>query len=165
MKNSSRETNSGSTSRLDSEAVDALAERLEFASSALGKRITTACASSASTLTPAQYHLLAMLGTEQGGCRVTELAEKGGVQPSAITAIVDRLVERGLLSRERDPHDRRVVRVSATPAGLDQVRCAHQAVRDYLRPLLAQLEPDELEGLIHAMEKLWRLAEDSAEEN
>lgn len=150
-------------SRLDPGVIDALAERLEVASSAIGKRISGACGTGTSTLTPAQYHLLFALSQESaGGLRVTQLAEYGGVQPSAVTAIVDRMVERGLLSRESDPKDRRAVLIVPTAAGLAEVDRAHAAVRDYLRPLLGRLEPDELQMLVSVLEKLWRIASEDA---
>lgn len=144
----------------DPAAIDALAERLEAASSLLTKRISGACGGH-STLTPAQYHLLAALAHEPHGLRVTQLAEYGGVQPSAITAIVDRMVDRGLLARERDANDRRAVIVAVTDAGHAELSCAHQAVRDYLRPILGGLEPEELADFVRVFEKLERIAQES----
>jgi DNA-binding MarR family transcriptional regulator len=52
------------------------------------------------------------------GCTMSELASRLGIGVSAATGLVDRLVERGVLEREADPDDRRVVRVRMSPAGV-----------------------------------------------
>lgn len=47
----------------------------------------------------------------------SQLADLLGVTPSAITAMVESLVRRGLATRSHDPHDRRVTMVQVTGAG------------------------------------------------
>lgn len=49
--------------------------------------------------------------------RMVEIAQLLGVAKSAITKTVDRLEDRGLLARERDPGDRRTVYASLTERG------------------------------------------------
>src|SRR6188472_3626816 len=53
---------------------------------------------------------------EQAGLSSRELALQLGVGPSAITPLVDRLVERELVTRREDPRDRRITRLSVTPS-------------------------------------------------
>lgn len=48
---------------------------------------------------------------------VTELAETAGVTPSTMSLTLDRLERAGLVMRERDPDDRRVMNVRLTEAG------------------------------------------------
>lgn len=63
---------------------------------------------------------------EHGGvCTMRDLAGALHTCGSSATAIVDRLVALRLARRERDPHDRRVVRVAIAPKGIrvmDQIR-------------------------------------------
>lgn len=54
----------------------------------------------------------------RGRSNATELAQELGVDPSAMTRMLDRLEAKGLLVRERSQADRRVVRVQLTEAGL-----------------------------------------------
>jgi DNA-binding MarR family transcriptional regulator len=55
--------------------------------------------------------------------------------------VVDRLQRRGLLAREPDPQDRRVIRIALTPAGADlrvRVRAAlHEAITQRFPTLIA----------------------------
>lgn len=48
------------------------------------------------------------------GIRPTQLREHLGITSAGITALIDRLVERGIVRRDVDPDDRRVNRISVT---------------------------------------------------
>jgi long-chain acyl-CoA synthetase len=67
-------------------------------------------------LTPPQYRLLALL--EDGRSTATYAAERLAVSPPSVTAIVDGLVTRGLVTREHVEGDRRRVALHMTEAGL-----------------------------------------------
>ena len=68
-------------------------------------------------VTMAQGRVLMVVG-HGPGCTMGELASRLGIGVSAATGLVDRLVERGVLERDSDPADRRVVRVRMSPAGI-----------------------------------------------
>lgn len=67
-------------------------------------------------MTNDQYYLLRDI-KKKGKYTSTELASVFGVSKSAITAMTNRLVEKGLLQRTRDPNDRRVVYLTLTEHG------------------------------------------------
>jgi DNA-binding MarR family transcriptional regulator len=66
------------------------------------------------SLSPPQVRLLFIIASRKDGFQVTELADKVGITPGAVTQFVDALVEKGLVSREGDPADRRIVRLKLT---------------------------------------------------
>jgi DNA-binding MarR family transcriptional regulator len=87
-------------------------------------------------LTPAQYRIMKLAAA--GGERSTRLAHLLAVAKPTLTAIADGLVAAGYACRAAEPGDRRVVRLSLTPAGraaLDQADAAYAA---WLGPLLAE---------------------------
>jgi DNA-binding MarR family transcriptional regulator len=53
----------------------------------------------------------------KGTIGMTELGSVLHVEKSSLSNLVDRLEQRGLVSRTRDPHDRRATRVSLTDEG------------------------------------------------
>lgn len=65
-------------------------------------------------LTPPQSFLLRLLDEPRP---MRELAELLGYDASNITAIADKLEDRGLLERQADPSDRRVKRLALTRSG------------------------------------------------
>ncbi|NJO79418.1 MAG: MarR family transcriptional regulator [Cyanobacteria bacterium RM1_2_2] len=67
-------------------------------------------------LTPFHYLVLCCLW-EEDGLSTSGIAEKLGQLGATLTGVVDRMEERKLVYRERDPADRRVVRIWLTAAG------------------------------------------------
>jgi DNA-binding MarR family transcriptional regulator len=73
-------------------------------------------------LTPFHWVVLCCLWQEDGlaTCKIGERLQQVG---GTLTGVLDRMEERGLVRRERDPRDRRIYRIWLTPAGkqLEQV--------------------------------------------
>lgn len=91
----------------------------------------------------------AMLHTKEAGeagIRMTDLADRVLLTKAGLTALVDRLEDRGLLARRPGRDDRRVKRIVLTPAGWDlfrQAAAVHNATveqwfRQYLDENTAQ---------------------------
>src|SRR5436309_2394070 len=94
-----------------------LAERLAelFNDISLRMRPTVLDSWSEIALTMHEFRALSIL--LQGRLRVTDLAQLLGIRLSSATNLVDRLELKGLLQREHDLHDRRVVWCGLTPLG------------------------------------------------
>jgi DNA-binding MarR family transcriptional regulator len=89
-------------------------------------------------LNAAEINALANLG-DGGTLSVRELSGRTGSRASTLTGILDRLENRGYLTRELDPADRRSFRLPLTEAG--------QAVAARVLAAIADLERDALAGL------------------
>jgi DNA-binding MarR family transcriptional regulator len=76
-------------------------------------------------------------------CTMGELAGSLRVTMGAATGLVDRLVQQGLVQREPDPSDRRVVRVRLTPAGQRAHTALVRGVRRRLSAALEKLSPEQ----------------------
>ena len=89
-------------------------------------------------LTPPQFYVLACIGYS-GRLPFGEIGVKMMVTVSNLTGIVDRLEEKGLVVRERDSHDRRVVYVRLTDKGKKLYRVSvdafEESVSDFFYPL------------------------------
>jgi DNA-binding MarR family transcriptional regulator len=97
-----------------------------------------------------------------GPCRLTELAAREGVTQPAMTQLVSRLQAEGLVARDTDPSDGRVVQVSITDAGRAALADRRATRGKRLAELLDRLSPADREALtaaVPAMEALSRLAE------
>jgi DNA-binding MarR family transcriptional regulator len=95
----------------------------------------------------------------QGPLTMRELCTVEQVQPPSMTRIVAALAAAGLVVREPDARDRRVVWVKVTHDGrrlLDRSRRRKEA---YLAKALRSLDPGELETLEDAADLLERLTE------
>lgn len=106
-----------------------------------------------SGLTGAQYFILRLLATKEEWT-VTELADAMGVKPSAITAMVDRMVKCEFVLRGRDEADRRLVIVRLSDRGREVFNQCEPKRREIIERYLNGLEPAELEFLVKIYEKL-----------
>ncbi len=70
---------------------------------------------------------------------VANLAKEIHLSPSTVVGILDRLDDKGLISRNRDVKDRRVVKVTATEKGKDFSNRAPSPLQDKLANSLSQL--------------------------
>jgi DNA-binding MarR family transcriptional regulator len=68
-----------------------------------------------------------------GAMSPAELANRLGVTRSSVTALVDRLEQAGLVSRQNDPHDRRRLRLVVTADGDQVLRKTRARSLDALR--------------------------------
>ncbi|MFN8450254.1 MAG: MarR family transcriptional regulator [Anaerolineae bacterium] len=74
----------------------------------------------------------------------SELAKRRKVSLQSASVLVQALVERGWLSREPDPKDRRQSLLRVTPEGMVEAQARHQQMTEYIAEVLADLTPEEL---------------------
>lgn len=93
-------------------------------------------------LTTSQLATLRQLG-RYGPLPAGHLARGIAVSQATITGVVDRLEERGLVTRSRDPRDRRRVVVDLTEQGLRVVASSPPPLHERFMLRLAELPPAE----------------------
>ena len=85
--------------------------------------------------------------------RMTRLARRVLFSPSGLTRAVDRLVGAGLIERQRDPADARVVVARLTDHGRERLRSAAQThVRGIRRHFTARLSESQLREVASALQ-------------
>jgi DNA-binding MarR family transcriptional regulator len=102
---------------------------------------------------PAQLHVMGVLH-EVGPITVSHLATRLGISPPSTSAMVDRMVDGGLVERVRGEEDRRVVSVWLTPAGEAALAAAIGGRRGKLERVLGQLDPTELADTLRVLSRL-----------
>lgn len=97
-------------------------------------------------LTRAQLRTLALLS--EGPDRMTSIAARLEISLPAATGLIDRLVAKGLVTRERDPEDRRAVVCAVAPEGWRALERFYEVGRDEFEEVVRRLTPEELETVI-----------------
>lgn len=136
-----------------------LASALRLAVARLARRVRQEGTSAGDDLTASR---LAALTTIEalGPITLGELAAIEQVQPPSMTRIVARLEEGGLVERQVDPRDRRIVRVRATAVGKRLLAQTRTKRDEFLAQRVARLTEDERELLERAIPLLEKLQED-----
>jgi DNA-binding MarR family transcriptional regulator len=87
----------------------------------------------------------------EGPRRLTSLATDEGVAQPSMTQLVQRLERQGLVERNRDPGDKRVVWVAITDAGRRLLSDRRASRAEELATLLAALPPEDEAALAAAV--------------
>ena len=111
-----------------------------------------------SGMTPQQYWLVRHLW-KAGPLSIGELARALGVTTGSATVACKRLEKAGLLTRERQSEDERVVQVALTEQGIAQFDALRQQKRETLAELLSVLDQREQEELHRMIDRLLDAAE------
>ena len=103
----------------------------------------------------ADFDVLAQLAQADGELRMTELADRALISRSGMSRRVARLVNEGLVRREKADTDARGVVVALTKAGLARLaETAPVHARGISKLFVAQLDDQELAFLEHALSKV-----------
>lgn len=86
-----------------------------------------------------------------GSQRITAMAASEGVSQPSMTQLVQRLEQRGLVTRGSDPTDGRVALVSITDQGRAVLSARRARVAEWLEAMLADLPPGDARALADAV--------------
>jgi DNA-binding MarR family transcriptional regulator len=101
-------------------------------------------AARAAGITPRQHLLMLQIaGSDDGTTTVSELVQKLALTQSAVTELVQRAEQAGLVARATSSEDGRVVHLSLTAEGAARLAASHDALgaeRAHLRELIDALD-------------------------
>ena len=113
-------------------------------------------------LTVAQLKSLVVIASE-GSTSSSKLAQVLGVTPANITGIVDRLVEQGLVSRRKNPEDRRMLLIELTEKGDEFLRELRERGMNRLSEALSLMKLEDLKAFAQGLSALVRVVEEQVE--
>ena len=106
-------------------------------------------------LTGAQYNVLRILrGAEPEGLPCRGISERMISHDPDMTRLLDRMEKRGVISRERQTDDRRVVKTRITEKGLEILEKLDQPVRELHREQLRHASQARLKELERLLEEV-----------
>ena len=114
-------------------------------------------------LTVPQFRTLAFVNRNKGSS-LCEVADHMGLTSPSMSTLVDGLIERGMMTREEHPADRRRVRLAVTSRGNTILETTTRETLTYLAKKLSNLTLDNREAIVKAMETLRLVFGNSAPE-
>ncbi len=106
-------------------------------------------------VTPAQYNVLRILrGSHPETLTCSALGQRLLDRTPDVTRLLNRLNRHGLIHRARDEHDRRVVQVGITEAGLALLERMRDDIEAAEQRLTSHLSPSEHQHLSRLLERM-----------
>ena len=93
-----------------------------------------------------------------GSSNLSQLATALGVTPPSVTGIVERLVEQGLVSRNENPENRRMLLLQVTDKGKALLAKLRESGLGRMSGILNQLSTEELTALAQGLAAIARIA-------
>ena len=93
----------------------------------------------------------------RGSLSITEISNSFGIAKPNITPLVDRLIEEGLVMRERNSADRRVVNVVICEKGRERLADIYRDLCDNLFDWTRTLSQEDMTAFNEALETIVRL--------
>jgi DNA-binding MarR family transcriptional regulator len=109
----------------------------------------------ANGLTGAQYNVLRILrGAEPAGLACSDIGERMISHDPDMTRLLDRMEKRGMITRQRQTDDRRVVKTRITSDGLGLLKRLDQPVRELHKRQFRHLPAARLKTLAELLEEI-----------
>ena len=103
----------------------------------------------------AQYNVLRILrGAEPKGLACRAIGDRMISHDPDITRLLDRMEKRGLITRERQTDDRRVVKTRITPQGLSLLKTLDQPIHDLHKRQFRHTSTARLKTLFDLLEEV-----------
>ena len=100
-----------------------------------------------------QFHAIMTVRT-LGQVTMTELSDRLGVSPPSASAMVDRLVEKGILTREHSVKDRRKVVVRVSPEALKHIKGVEETIMRSFVELVEKIGPETARKWCEVLERV-----------
>jgi DNA-binding MarR family transcriptional regulator len=107
----------------------------------------------APTLTESQLTVLEFI-LNHDQVKPSDLTEFLATTPAAITTLMDRMEKAGLIIRERDTQDRRIVWLKLTAKGESEGRRGIQVRQDFLEQYLSRISTHNQQLLVYLLGKV-----------
>jgi DNA-binding MarR family transcriptional regulator len=98
------------------------------------------------------YILLAL--PEMDSISMNDLSIKMRLANSTMTRMIDQLVQKGMVNREPDSQDRRIVLIRLTGQGLDVRNRLQNTLQDLFSQVLGDLPEGQRDEILHSLEVL-----------
>ncbi|WP_320128911.1 MarR family transcriptional regulator [uncultured Sphaerochaeta sp.] len=76
---------------------------------------------------------------------MVDLSRQLNLEKGSFTPVAHKLLQLGYISKEQDPKDRRVFKLSLTDKGLEAAKTFEEGHRAYIKKLIETIDPEDME--------------------
>ncbi|MBP3914935.1 MULTISPECIES: MarR family transcriptional regulator [unclassified Clostridium] len=89
-----------------------------------------------------------------GPIPISKMAKELYISKPNMTPVIDKLVEEGLVLRDYDPTDRRIILIQTTPKALEFLKEGQEYIKEVIKEKLAPLNEDDISTLSSSLDTL-----------
>jgi len=141
---------------MENHSVDTIIENLFYILPIVHKKLLRVELGSISSEL-SRLHLAIMGILSKNKLPISMIAKQLLIPKSQMTRLIDQLERLGIVERQPDTIDRRVINIVLTDAGQETLRCCKELVRDSVRKRLSSLTESELKKLADSLEAIIEL--------
>lgn len=142
---------------IDPQMVDNVAKNMFNALPLLRKRLLHMDVVQSEHGIPLSHVQVLSMLSDNESLSVSEISRRLGIAKPNITPLVDRLLELGLVDRQRDENDRRVVNVIIQPAGTEKLNAIRDTIARQVQQQAEHVSAAEFKELSDALESITRI--------
>jgi DNA-binding MarR family transcriptional regulator len=118
----------------------------------------------------AQYEISQTIGyvlinIEKTGTPATKIAPLMGMEPTSLSRLLKTMEDNGLIYRQGDELDKRIVRIYLTDLGYLKRQLAKKVIKDFNQKLVAAIPEKDLEIFLSVMHKINIVTKDFKDNN
>jgi len=98
-----------------------------------------------------------LINVKKEGIPVTKIAPLMGIEPTSLSRLLKTMEEKGLIYREKDQVDKRVVKLMLTQKGFELKKISKKIVLDYNKMIRDHIPDEELEVFFKVIKKVKKL--------
>lgn len=89
-----------------------------------------------------------------GPIPISKMAKELCISKPNMTPVIDKLVEEGLVTRDYDPTDRRVILIQATPKALKALKEGKEYIKEVIKEKISPLSDEDISNLSSSLDTL-----------
>lgn len=101
-----------------------------------------------------------LINVKKDGIPVTKIAPNMGIEATSLSRLLNTMEEKGLIYREKDTVDRRVVNLFLTEEGLELKKISKKMIVDYNNYIFSHIDKEEIDTFFRVIEKINILTND-----
>lgn len=101
-----------------------------------------------------------LINVKKGGIPVTKIAPNMGIEATSLSRLLNTMEEKGLIYREKDLVDRRVVNLFLTEKGIELQKISKKMVIEYNNYIYSHISASDIQTFFSVIEKINALTND-----
>ncbi len=99
-----------------------------------------------------------LINIEREGTPATKIAPKIGMEPTSLSRILKNMDDKGLIYREGDKNDKRVVRIYLTKEGKEKKKIAKEKIIEFNKKVIEKIKPMDLKTFVKVIQSINELS-------